>query len=83
MIIQYANQLVQKLGMGDPITCVYQLIYDEIYNDGMNIIQYFIVIGLRLCIKVDSYVAHMFYAWSLSQITAVPIATKTHIYISP
>ena len=24
-----ANELVQKFGMGDPKTCVYQFIYDE------------------------------------------------------
>ena len=29
MKIQYANEFVQKLGVGDPTTCVYQFIYDE------------------------------------------------------
>ena len=29
--------------------------------------------GLELCINVDSYVAHMFYAWSFSPNKAVPI----------
>ena len=46
--------------MSDPTTCVYQFIYDENDNDGTNIIQYYIMHGLGLCIKVDSYVAHMF-----------------------
>ena len=32
--------------------------------------------GLGLCIKVDSYVAHMFYAWSFYHNTAVPIDIK-------
>ena len=27
--IQYENNVVQKLGMGDPTTCVYQFFYDE------------------------------------------------------
>ena len=49
--------------MGDPKTCVYQLIYDENDSDETKIIQYFIMHGLGLCMKVDSYVAHMFYAW--------------------
>ena len=36
--------------------------------------------GLGLCIKVDSYVAHMFYAWSFSHDTAVPIAKNKNNY---
>ena len=31
---------------------------------------------LGLCIKVDSYVARLFYSWSFSHNTAVPIAKK-------
>ena len=47
--------------MGDPTTCVYQFIYDKNDSDDTNIIQYCILNELGLCIKVDSYVAHMFY----------------------
>ena len=47
--------------MGDPITCVYQFIYDENDNDNTKKIQYFIMHVLGLCIEVYSYVAHMFY----------------------
>ena len=47
--------------MVDPKTCVYQFVYYDKYSDDTNIIQYFIIHGLGLCIKVDSYVAHMFY----------------------
>ena len=36
--------------------------------------------GLGLCIKVDSYVAHMFYACSFSHNTAVPIAKNNKKY---
>ena len=49
--------------MGDPKTCVYQLIYDENESDDTKIIQYFIMYGLVLSIKVNSSVEHMFYAW--------------------
>ena len=39
--------------------------------------------GLGLCINVDSYVAHMFYAWTFSHNTAVTIAIKrTNIFFS-
>ena len=55
MRVQYANDFVNKLGMGDPTTCVYQFIYDENYNNDTQITQYFIMYGLGLCIKVDSY----------------------------
>ena len=60
--------------MGDPKTCVYQFIYDENDNDDTKIIQYFIMHGLGLCIKVDSYMSHILYAWSLIHNTAVTIS---------
>ena len=37
--------------------------------------------GLGLCIKVDSYVAHMFYAWSFSYNISVPIALKNNNFL--
>ena len=37
--------------------------------------------GLGICIKVDSYGAHMFYEWSFSNNTAVPIAIKKKKYV--
>ena len=66
--------------MGDTTTCVYQFIYYENDSFDTNIIQYFIIHGLVSCIKVDSYVAHMFYAWSFIHNTAVPIAIKKNKY---
>ena len=62
--------------MSDPTTCVYQLIYDENENYQTKIIQYFIMHGLGLCINVDSYVTHIFYACSFSHNTSVPIYIK-------
>ena len=62
--------------MRDTTTCVYQFIYDLNDIDDTKIIQYFIMNGLVLCIKIDSYVAHVFYACSFSHITTVPIAMK-------
>ena len=62
MKIIYANNLVHKLGMGDPTTCVYQFIYNKKGKNDTQITQYFIKHILGLCIKVDSYVAHLFYA---------------------
>ena len=34
--------------------------------------------GLGFCIKVDIYVAHLFYAWSFIHNTSVPIAKKNN-----
>ena len=59
--------------MGDTETRVYQLIVDENDSNGMKIIKYFNMSGLGLCKKLDSFVANMFYAWSFSQNTSVPI----------
>ena len=78
--IKYANNFVQKLGMGDPTTCVYRFIYGEKDKNDTYITQYFIMNGLGLCIKVDSYVAHLFYEWSFSHNTEVPIAKKKNKY---
>ena len=74
--IKYANEFVPKLGMDDTKTCVYQFIYNENENDETKIIQYFIMHGLGLLIKVDSHVAHILYARSLIHNTAVEIYTK-------
>ena len=55
--------MFQKLGMGDPTTRVYQLTYDANDNDDTKMIQYFIMHGLGLCTKVDSYVTHILNEW--------------------
>ena len=78
--IQHANKFVQRLGMSDTTTCVHQFIYDEKESDDTQITQYFIMHVLGLCIKVFSYVAHMFYAWSFSHNTAVLITKRKKIY---
>ena len=66
--------------MGDPTTSVYQFIYDKNDSDDMKIMQHFIMHGLGLYIKVDSYVAHMFYAWSFSHNIAVSMAINNNKY---
>ena len=66
--------------MGDPTKFVYQFIYDEKYSVDTDIIQYFIMHELGLCIKVSSYVSHMFYSWSFSNNTEVPIAINNNKY---
>ena len=40
MKIQYENELIQNLGMGDPTTCVYQVIYHKNESDDKKIIPY-------------------------------------------
>ena len=62
MKIQYANNSVHKLGMGDTIIFVYEFIYDEKDKNETHITQHFTMNGLGLCIKLDSYVAHLFSA---------------------
>ena len=67
--------------MSDTTTCVYQSIYDESDSDDTKIIQYFMMHGMGLYIKVDSYVANMFYAWSLSYNTSVPAPQENTVEI--
>ena len=80
MKLKDANKFIEKLGMGDPTTCAYQFLYDEKHSVNTKRIQDFIMYGLGLCIKVDSYVAHMFYAWSLSHNTEVQISLNNNKY---
>ena len=81
MKIGYANYFVQNMGLGDPTTWVYKLIFDENDSNDTKIIHSFIMHGLVLCIKLNSCVAHMFYVWSFSHNTSVPIAINQKIYI--
>ena len=66
--------------LGDNKTCLYPLIFDKDDSNGTNIIQYFVIHGLGLCIKLNSFVAHMFYVWSFGHNRAVPISTKKNGY---
>ena len=60
------------MGLGDPTTCVYQFILDKYESNGTKTIQYFVLHGIWLYIKLNSYVSHMFYSWSLIHSKAVP-----------
>ena len=60
--------------------CVYQFIYDKNDSHDTKIIKYFIIHGLGLCINVDSYVAHLLYVWSFSNIKSVLIDIKKNKY---
>ena len=78
MKIKYPNAFNMELV--DPILSVYQLIYDETDSNNTNIIQYFIMHELGLCIKLDRSVEHMFYAWSFSHNTSVPTSINQNIF---
>ena len=62
MEIKYANEFIQNMVLGDPTTCVYQFFFDENDINYTNIIQYFIMHRLGLCIKLNGSVANMLYA---------------------
>ena len=66
--------------LNDPTTCVYQLILDGNDSNDTKIIQYFIMHGLGLCIKFNSFVSHMFYAWSFRNNEAPPVDIKQNKY---
>ena len=65
---------------GDTTTYVYQFIFDKDDNNDKNIIKYFVMHGLGLCIRLNTYVAHMFYEWSFSNNTSVPIDMNPNNY---
>ena len=64
----------------DPTICVYQFIFDKNDSNYTNIIQYFIMRGLGLCIKLNSYVAHIFYTYSFIHNTLLPISIRHNKY---
>ena len=80
MKINFANEFILKMVFDYLKTCVYQLIVYENDSNDTNIIQYFIMHGLGLCIRLDNFVAHMFYAWTFIYNTAVPIAINKNKY---
>ena len=43
MIIKYTNKFIQNMGMGDPKTFFYRLIFDQDDSNATNIIKYFIM----------------------------------------
>ena len=45
-----------------------------------ELLQYFVMHGIGLFIKLKNHVAHMFYAWLFSYNTTVPIAIKQKKY---
>ena len=62
MKITYSNEFILNMGLGYPTNFVYQFIFDENDINYTRIIQYFIMHGLGICIKLNSFVAYMFYA---------------------
>ena len=57
MKIKYSNEFIQNLVLGDPTPCVYQFIFNENYSNDTKILQYFIMHGLGLCIRLNIFVA--------------------------
>ena len=78
--MKYANEFIQNMGLVDPATCVYQFIFHQYDSNDTKIIQYFIMHGLGLCIKLNGFVSHMFYAWSSSNNKSVLIAINKNKY---
>ena len=48
MKIKYANEFIIDMRLGDSITCVYQLIFDENDSNDTNVIKYCIMHGMGL-----------------------------------
>ena len=68
------------MGLGDTKICLYQFTFykEDTYNT--YILKYFVMKGLVICIKLNSYAAHMLYACPLSHNTSVPIVIKHNKY---
>ena len=53
-----------------------KLTFPENGSNDTEIVQYFIMYGLGLCIKLNIFVSHMFYTWSFSNNSALSIASN-------
>ena len=60
--------------MSDPTTWVYQFIFYKYESKETNIIHYFVIHWLGLCIKLNSSIANILYTWPFSHNKAVPIS---------
>ena len=78
--MEFENEFIHDMVLIDPKTCVYQFIFDKYDSSDTKVIQYYVMHGQGLCIKLNSYVAHMLYAWSFSHNKSVPIAIKQNKY---
>ena len=79
--IKYANEFIQKMEFSGTTICVYQFIFNKYDSNDTNIIQYFIMTRLVLCINSNVFVAHMFYAWSFNHDTIFPIAINQNNFL--
>ena len=58
MKIQYSHEFIQNMGLSDPTTCFYQLIFDENDSNYTKIIQYFIMHGPSALIARSTIITH-------------------------
>ena len=61
---------MKNFGLGIPTTCVHQFVGFERWRQNSEVYQYFVFPGLGLCIRFESFVAHMFYGWTFAHNTA-------------
>ena len=61
-------------------TCVCQIPFYDVDSQNTHIPHCFVMHVLGICIKLNSYVADMFYTWSLSHKTALPIYMRQNKY---
>ena len=80
MRIEYANYFIVNMVLGDTTNFFYQFISNDNDSNYTKIIKYFITHRLGLRIKFDSFVAHMLYAWSFINNTALSIGMRKNIY---
>ena len=65
------------MGLVDTTTFVYQFIFDKYDSKDTKMIQYFVMHGLGLCIKLNSYVENMFYACNSVKIIQYQLLLST------
>ena len=69
--------------MGCPTTFVYQFTFDKEDRKYIQVIQYFLIYGLGIWIKLDSCAEHMFNFFLLIHNIKIPIVLKGNKYDLP
>ena len=71
----YAYTFMERFGLSVPTTCVYQFVHDHVSERAhdFEVFQYFVSLGLGLCIRLSDHIAHGFYGANFVHCTPMPL----------
>jgi hypothetical protein len=70
--LDYLTRFKLRVGLGTPTTCAYQFVAAA----NIDVLQYFILEGLGLCVRLTSFLGHSFYAYTFVHCTSICLMRK-------